>query len=133
MLFILLTPVLIIHLWQLKTVVFFHWRLIRAVLLTHFNGKSTFDQKHLTESKIWPTFHRKWETLYNLPLGRAVYWKKSFIWWGLMSVNHYWFFPDKKKIECQTSKGLLTNCVFEAQIRIPLRFRDFSLKNQIWK
>jgi hypothetical protein len=33
MLFIFLTPVLIIHLWNLKTVVFLHWCLIRAVLL----------------------------------------------------------------------------------------------------
>ncbi len=34
MLFIFSTPVLIRHLWQLKTVVFLHWCLIRAVLLT---------------------------------------------------------------------------------------------------
>ncbi len=33
MLFIFSTPVLIQHLWQLKTVVFLHWCLIHAVLL----------------------------------------------------------------------------------------------------
>jgi hypothetical protein len=33
MLFIFSTPVLIRHLWQLKTVVFLHWCLIYAVLL----------------------------------------------------------------------------------------------------
>jgi hypothetical protein len=33
MLFIFSTPVLNRHLWQLKTVVFLHWCLIRAVVL----------------------------------------------------------------------------------------------------
>jgi hypothetical protein len=32
--FIFSTPVLIKHLWQLKTVVFLHWYIIRAVLLS---------------------------------------------------------------------------------------------------
>jgi len=35
MVFIFSTPVLIRHLWQLKTVVFLHWRLICAALLSH--------------------------------------------------------------------------------------------------
>ncbi len=33
MLFIFSTPLLIRHMWQLKTVLFFHWCLIHAVLL----------------------------------------------------------------------------------------------------
>ncbi len=33
MLFIFSTPVIIRHLWQLKTIVFLHWCLIRTVLL----------------------------------------------------------------------------------------------------
>jgi len=35
MVFIFSMPVLIRHLWQLKTVVFLHWRLICAALLSH--------------------------------------------------------------------------------------------------
>jgi hypothetical protein len=35
MLYIFSTPVLIIYPWQLKTVVFLHWCLIHAVLLTN--------------------------------------------------------------------------------------------------
>jgi hypothetical protein len=38
MFFIFLAPVSIRHLWQLKTVVFLHWCLIFAVLLTQYNN-----------------------------------------------------------------------------------------------
>jgi hypothetical protein len=37
MYFIFSTPVLIRNLWQLKTVVFLHWCLIRALLLAVYN------------------------------------------------------------------------------------------------
>ncbi len=42
-----LTPVLIRHLWQLKTVVFLHWCLIRVILLKNsykFEKKTFFSQ-----------------------------------------------------------------------------------------
>ena len=49
MLFIFSTPVLIRHLWQLKTVVFLHWCLICDVLL--FSGQQP-----------WPSFQRGFES-----------------------------------------------------------------------
>jgi hypothetical protein len=42
MLFIFSTPGLFRHLWHLKTVVFLHWCLICAALLTLMNTNSTF-------------------------------------------------------------------------------------------
>jgi hypothetical protein len=56
MLIIFLTPVLIRHLWQLKTVVFLHRCLICAVLLT-------------SSSDVWPTyFLTKWHSIPNSKL-----------------------------------------------------------------
>ncbi len=47
MLFIFSTPVLIIHLWQLKTVVFLHWFLIRAVLSNYILTLLQFQHRDL--------------------------------------------------------------------------------------
>ncbi len=49
MLFIFSTPVLIRHLWHLKTAVFVHWCLIRAVPLPYFTERVTiFTHKSFT-------------------------------------------------------------------------------------
>ncbi len=40
------TPVSIIQLWQLKTVVFLHWCLIWSVLLLHYGGRGLQWQTH---------------------------------------------------------------------------------------
>jgi hypothetical protein len=47
MLFMLSTPMLIRHLWKLKTVIFLHWCLIHALLLT-----KTFLRVGKTETKM---------------------------------------------------------------------------------
>ncbi len=52
MMFIFSTPVLIGHLWQLKTVVFLHWCLICAVLLSHVVTKFLAIKSQLTESQL---------------------------------------------------------------------------------
>ncbi len=57
MLFIFSTPVLIRHLWQLKTVVFLHWCLICAVLLEPLEGRTESrgkQHKNLKEMAMLP-------------------------------------------------------------------------------
>jgi hypothetical protein len=55
MLFIFSTPVLIRHLWQLKTVVFLHWCLIRTVLLGLVEMKKFKSNSQLIHfhQKVW--------------------------------------------------------------------------------
>ncbi len=70
MLFIFSTPVLIRHLWQLKTVVFMHWCLICAVLLLSCLYKLSVsnDEKRFCDIKTFfdwafPGTHNKLECL----------------------------------------------------------------------
>jgi hypothetical protein len=42
-----LTPVLIRHLWQLKTFVFLHWCIVCAVLLKEVRSTCTFKREYL--------------------------------------------------------------------------------------
>jgi hypothetical protein len=51
MLLVFSTPVLIRHLWQLKTAVFLHWCLIRAILLQNLKRKVEFTQNSAIPSR----------------------------------------------------------------------------------
>ncbi len=80
MLFIFSTPVLIRHLWQLKTVIFLHWCLIRAVLLEPLEGRTEkvnkimfrikkqkwFKTCNIYKIEIGFTYFKKWQVKYLL-------------------------------------------------------------------
>jgi hypothetical protein len=72
MLFIFSTPELIRHLWQLKTAVFPHWRLIRAVLLSQVLSQSAFTnlQNIATIYKLFTKIHKHKLILKVLKIGK---------------------------------------------------------------